>query len=163
MSASFQEPWPRPISGGAGRRRWFLFELDDHLHLDRGIAGKSRHADRRAGMLSDGLAEDFDHQIGKSVHHPGLVAETVGRVDHAENLDDALDAIEVAERRAYFSQHDQSRLPGGLVALLHGQVLADLSFERPPGPLAYCRTETTTSRSARRSRSWRPGRSPAAR
>src|SRR5262245_28751493 len=53
MSASFQEPWPRPISGGAGSRRWFLFDLDDHLDLDRGIARKPRHADRRAGMLSD--------------------------------------------------------------------------------------------------------------
>src|SRR5262245_24714009 len=111
MSASFQEPWPRLLSAAAGSRSRLLFDLDDHLDLDRGIAGKSRHADRRAGMLSDGLAEDFDHQIGKSVHHPGLVTETVRRVDHAENLDDALDAIEAADRRAYFSQHDQSALP----------------------------------------------------
>src|SRR5262245_5261144 len=103
-------------SGAAGSRHRLLLHLDDHLDLDRSIAGKSRHTDRRARMLSDALAEDFDHQIGKPVHHPGLVAETVGRVDHAENLDDALDAIEAAERRAYFSQHDQSALPGGLVA-----------------------------------------------
>src|SRR5215475_3052352 len=120
-------------SGAAGSRHRLLLHLDDHLDLDRSIAGKSRHTDRRARMLSDALAEDFDHQIRKPVHDPGLVAETVSRVDHAENLDDALDAIEAAERRAYFSQHDQSGLPCGLVALLDGQVLADLSFERPLG------------------------------
>src|SRR5262249_54099724 len=51
------------------------FHLDDHLDLDRGIAGKSRHADCRTRMLSDGLAEDFDHQI--SIAPPTMLNATL--------------------------------------------------------------------------------------
>src|SRR5262245_53239281 len=82
-------------------------------------------------MLSDRLTENFNHQIRKSIHHPGLVAETLGRIDHAENLDDALHAIEAAELATYFSQHDDSGLPRGLVALLDSELFPDLSFEWP--------------------------------
>ena len=98
-----------------------------------GVAGKPCHADGRASMLSDRLAEHLNHQIGKPVHHLGLVAETLGRIDHAENLDDALDAIEAAERGPHLSQHDDPGLARRLVALLDGEVLPDLAFERPLG------------------------------
>src|SRR5215510_12733676 len=82
-------------------------------------------------MLSDRLAEDLNHQIRKPIHHLGLVAETLGRIDHAKNLDNALHTIEAAESGANFSQHDDPGLPRGLVTLLDCEVLPDLSFERP--------------------------------
>ena len=44
--------------------------------------------------MFSGFTEHFHHEIGKSVHHKRLVAETFGRVDHAKHLDHALDPIE---------------------------------------------------------------------
>jgi hypothetical protein len=45
-----------------------------------------------------GLAEHFHHEIGKSVDHKRLVAETFGRVDHAKHLDHARLLIEQGEQ-----------------------------------------------------------------
>jgi hypothetical protein len=56
--------------------------------------------DSGAGVLAESLRRHLDHQVGKSVHHLGLIAEIFGGIDHAEHLDDALDAIERAERGA---------------------------------------------------------------
>ena len=91
-----------PASVRGRLARWTLFDLHDHLDFDRGVAGKACHADGGAGMLADRFAEHLDHQVGKPVHHLRLVAEALGRVDHAENLDDPLDAIEAAERGPHF-------------------------------------------------------------
>ena len=38
-------------------------------------------------MLTNGLAEHLDHQVGKPVDNPRLIAEVVGGIDHADNFD----------------------------------------------------------------------------
>ena len=48
--------------------------------------------------MSSGFTEHFHHEIGKSIHHKRLVAETFGGIDHAEHFDHTLDPIEAAER-----------------------------------------------------------------
>jgi hypothetical protein len=52
------------------------FNLDDHLDLDRRVAGKRGHAYGGACMFADGLAKDFHHQIGKSIYYARLAAKT---------------------------------------------------------------------------------------
>src|SRR5207245_8630530 len=58
---------------------------------------RSSDLDGRARVLADGLAEHLDHQVGEAVDDLRLVAEVLGRVHHAEHLDDALDLVEAAE------------------------------------------------------------------
>src|SRR5215470_7808218 len=91
--------------------------------------------------MSSGLTEHFHHEIGKSVHHKRLVAETFGRVDHAEHLHHALNPIEAAERGADLCQHDEASLPCRLSALLHREVLAELTLARPSRACGVARQE----------------------
>jgi len=57
-------------------------DLNDHLDFNGIIERKPRHPYGRACMLSNRLAENIHHQIGKSVYHLWLVTKIVGRVDH---------------------------------------------------------------------------------
>jgi hypothetical protein len=60
-----------------------LIDLDDHLNLYSVVEGKPSHPHGRACVLADRLAEDFNHQIRKSVNYARLVTKPVSRVDHA--------------------------------------------------------------------------------
>ena len=54
-----------------------------------------------------------------------MVGEIGGAVDHAEHLDDALDAVEAAEVFPEGGEHGQADLPCGLVAGIEVEVVAD--------------------------------------
>src|SRR5260221_5496826 len=95
-----------------------------------GSCREPRHTNGGARMFA-GLTEHFHHEIGKSVDHERLVAETFGRVNHAKHLDHALDPIEAAERGADLRQHNEASLPCRLSALLHRKVLAELALAHP--------------------------------
>ena len=72
------------------------------------------------------LAEDLDHEIREAVDDLGLLAEALGGVDHAEDLDHPLDLVEAAEQGTRRAEEIDSHLARGLVAILHGQVPPDL-------------------------------------
>jgi len=99
-----------------------LLDFENDIHFYRSIGRERRHAYSRAGMLTNGLAEHLDHQVGKSVDNLRLIAEVVGGIDHADNFDYALHAIQATQRRANLCQHYKASLPSGLVALLDGQI-----------------------------------------
>ena len=83
-------------------------------------------------MIPCGIANFFKRLFASLRYQPlMLIAEAVGRIHHAEDLHDALDAVEAAQRSSYFRQHDQSRLPRRLVALLDSHVSPDLAVGRP--------------------------------
>src|SRR5262245_47278384 len=100
----------------------------DRLDLDRDLAGQRAHADGGAGM-APGIAEHFDEQVGAAVDHLGLVGELGHGVDHAEQLDHVVDAVERAERLARRRQQAETDQPRAPIALLHADVLADLAGE----------------------------------
>src|SRR5262249_31347493 len=104
--------------------------LENQLDLDGNVHGEPAHADCRARVLADGLADHLDHQIGEAVDHLWLVAEAVGRVDHAEHLDDAADLVEAAQIRADRRQEREPDLARDLIALLDREILADLAVRR---------------------------------
>src|SRR5262249_33598827 len=94
--------------------------------LYRNIQRQPGHAHRGARMAPV-LAEDLHHQIGEAVDHLWLGAEAFGRIDHAEDLDDALDLVEAPEKGPRRPQKLDTDLPGNLVAVLDGQIAADLA------------------------------------
>jgi hypothetical protein len=59
------------------------------------------------------IAEHLDEQVGAAVDHLGLVAELGHGVDHAQHLDDALDAIEVAQ----LGLHHRDQVEAGLARM----------------------------------------------
>src|SRR5438094_9814451 len=110
--------------------RFISLHLEDDLDLDGNVDGQPGHADGRAGVLADRLAEHFHHQVGEAVDHLRLLAEAVGRVDHAEHLHHALDLVEAPQRRAGGGEQVEADLARRLVALLHGELAADLAGQR---------------------------------
>src|SRR5213593_4861298 len=121
--------------------------LEDHLDLDRNVHRQPAHAHRRARVLADGLAEDLDHQVGEAVDDLGLIAEPLGRIDHAEHLDHAADLVEAAEIRAHGGQQGEAHFARDLIALLDREILADLALRRrlavPYGAVARDEEEIT--------------------
>src|SRR6266508_1342445 len=73
------------------------------------------------------IAEHRDEEIGTAVDHFRLLAEFRRGVDHAQELDDALDAIEVAQFGLHDGDQAQAGLAGVLVALLLREVATDLA------------------------------------
>ena len=78
-------------------------------------------------MPADRLAEDLHHEVGEPVDHAGLVAEAIGRVHHAQHLDDALDPVEAPDARANRREQREPDLARDLVALLDRELAADLA------------------------------------
>src|SRR5215831_8683661 len=106
--------------------RLALLHLEDHLDLDGYAAGQLGHPHRRARVATL-LAEDLDHEIGEAVDDLGLLAEALGRVDHAQHLDDALDLVEAAQLSARRAEEIDAHLARDLVAILRGEVAPDLA------------------------------------
>lgn len=80
--------------------------LDDHFNFDGNIERQRAHADRRARVFSDGLAEDGHEQVRRPVDHGRVIGETVDGVcrtmpnsfnrsstDLAAKADDAMKAV----------------------------------------------------------------------
>src|ERR1700682_5760967 len=87
-----------PISSRRGRRRRWGRTSDgaDNCHrrdLDRHRKRKCIRAERRPRVAA-GLAEHLHQQVGRSVQHPGLVAESVRREDEADDLGHLLDILQ---------------------------------------------------------------------
>src|SRR5918992_1424838 len=97
---------------------------DDQLDLHRLVHGKVGRADGGAGMPAT-LAEDLRHQVREAVDDGGLVVEVVGAVDERQCLDDALDAVEVAQVVADAAQQLHAGGTGGVVRLFQGDLRAD--------------------------------------
>src|SRR5262249_29576841 len=106
-----------------------LLHLEDHLDLDGDAAGQLGHPHRRARVATL-LAEDLDHEIGEAVDDLGLLAEALGRVDHAQHLDDALDLVEAAQHGARRAEEIDAHLARDLVAILRGEIAPDLAARR---------------------------------
>ena len=115
----FQRALPGPAGGGLGgrgRARALLpsageeasglgagrdgglgsAHLDDHLDLDAGPARDLGHPER-AARVRPALAEDGHQQLRGPVGHEVLLRERGRAVHEHQQLDDALDALEVAE------------------------------------------------------------------
>src|SRR5689334_18268448 len=104
-------------------------ELEDPLDLDRDSERQRAHADRRASVLAALLAVELDEQVGRAVRDLRLVAELGHRVDEAEQLHDALDAVEAADGLADRRQHVQCHEPCRLLALLDPVLATELADE----------------------------------
>ncbi len=110
--------------GEAGHR---VYSTSRIISISTGIPiGQFGHAHRRPRVLADGLAEDLDHQVRKAVDDLGLIAEAFGRVDHTEDFDHAFDLVKAAERDLGGGEETQADLARDLIALLDGQVFAEL-------------------------------------
>src|SRR5690606_22390006 len=70
------------------------------------------------------LPENLDEEIRAAIDDLGVVAEVGCRPHHAEELDDALDAIEGAERTFERGEDREARLPGGGDAFLDRELIA---------------------------------------
>jgi hypothetical protein len=66
--------------------------------LDWGVAGKRGHPNGDAGVLADWFAKDLHHQVRESVYHFWLISKSLGRVDRANNFDDAFNAVQASKR-----------------------------------------------------------------
>lgn len=70
------------------------------------------------------VAVELDEQVGAAVDDGGGLSKVGGGVDHAEDFDDSLDLVQVADFLFKVSQEGEAAAFGGLVALLDGQVFA---------------------------------------
>src|SRR5712671_2963311 len=82
-------------------------------------------------MLPNALTEHFDHKVRKPIDYRRLIAEALCRVDHAEHLNNAFDAVETAECPSDFGQHDEPSLTSRRIALLYREVFSNLSIRLP--------------------------------
>src|SRR3954447_13260347 len=111
------------------RRRWRACaepsaDLDDGLDLDRDVARQAAHADRRAGVAPP-VPEHLDEQVRAAVDHLGLLAESGHGVDHAQQLDDPADPIEVAQLGFHGRDQLEAGHAGVAVGLLDRDILPD--------------------------------------
>src|ERR1051326_6408558 len=81
-----------------------------------------------------GVAEDFDEQIGAAVDHFRRVVELRRRIDHAEELDDVIDAVERAERVAHGGGRPARDDPRASIPFLDAEAGAELAG----GAFAVC-------------------------
>ena len=72
-----------------------LSDGDNDLDLYRYAAGQRAHADGRTRVPA-ALAEDFDKEVGAAIHDFRMVLKIGCGIDHAQHLDDILDAVEFA-------------------------------------------------------------------
>ena len=96
----------------------------DGFDLDRHAIGQRAHADRRAGM-PPGITQHLDQQIGAAVDDLRVIGEVRFRIDHAEQLDDGLDAAEFAESRFRDGQQIEPGQAGILIGLFDGRIAAE--------------------------------------
>ena len=83
--------------------------------------------------MAASVAEDFDEEVGAAVDDFGLVAEVGGAVDHAKDLHDADDAVEVAE---LFLQEAHVAVTPGIAFGAAGEGHVRLSFATSDDALA---------------------------
>ena len=94
-------------------------------HFRRDVAGERAHSDRAPCADAVFVSPDLGKEFAAAVDDFGMVGEISGAVDHAEHLDDALDAVEAAEVFPEGREHGQADLPCGLVAGIEVEVVSD--------------------------------------
>ena len=110
-----------------------LFILHQHLDLDRDVARAGIGAHGGAGGQTLLLAEQLEQQVGAAVDDLRLLCKIIGAVDKAQDLDAALDAVQVAQLGVQIGQQVQHAVVSSLLALLQGQVAADLAHDHDHG------------------------------
>ena len=84
----------------------------DELDLDRDVEGKLGEPHRAAGMAT-GFPEDLDEQVGAPVDHGRRLVEPRRDVDHAEDLDEPCNPVEITQLLLHRGQNRQRREAGG--------------------------------------------------
>jgi len=102
--------------------------------LHRDLIGQHHIANSRASVTPC-LTEDLDKKIGTAVDDFGRVVEVRRRVDHAEKLDDEVDAVERVAHGGKKSEPDQ---PGAAVAFVNADISAELADQT--GAIGVTRT-----------------------
>ena len=82
-------------------------------------------------MAAD-VAEYLDEQIGAAIDDFRRVVEVRYRVDHAEQLDDEVDAVERTERVAHGGKKSEADEPCAPVAFLDADVGAEFAGQHTP-------------------------------
>jgi hypothetical protein len=106
-----------------------ISDFHDHFDFDGVIGGKLVKTDRGTGMTPRG-AKDFVDQIGATMDDIGGFGKTFRGVDHAKELDDLDDLIQVADQGFDRGESVERTDARGGVTLLDGQVAADLADVR---------------------------------
>ena len=88
--------------------------------------GSSARPTAERGVAA-GVAEHLHEQVGAAVDHGGGLVETGRDVDHAEHLDDALDAVEVAELGVERREDRERGHPRRPAAVVEREVATDLA------------------------------------
>src|SRR5262245_29372824 len=101
-------------------------DCDDRFDLDCHPGRKRGDADRRP-RVSSLRPEELDKEVGRAVDHLRLVLESRRARDEADHLDDLLDAVEPSELLLECAQDVQRAELRGQVAVLDGDVLADVA------------------------------------
>src|SRR5437764_5645078 len=109
-------------SRGASSR----FDRDDAFDFDRNLMGQHDIADGRTGVAA-GIAEHFDEKIGTAIDDLRRVVEVRRGIDHTEELDNEVDAVERAQRIAHGGEKAEADQPRAPVSLVNVDIDAELS------------------------------------
>ncbi|MBM2811426.1 MAG: tRNA 2-thiouridine(34) synthase MnmA [Chloroflexi bacterium] len=112
--------------------------LHDHLRLDRNVVVELGRSERETRVPAP-VAEDFHQQVGRSIQDRRKLVEPRRAVDVPHNLDDPLDAVQVAEEDLEDRQVVDRRHSSGIVPLLERQLTAQLAaiFQEPTHAVGY--------------------------
>jgi len=100
-------------------------QLEDGLDLHGDVAGQRAHADRAARADAVLGAPDFGEEFGAAVDRFRVIVKIRRGVHHAEDFDDACDAIQAAELRAERREDREADLSRGGLAGFEIEVASD--------------------------------------
>src|ERR1043166_3397352 len=100
------------------------FYLDCDFGFDRSVVAQRRHADRRPRMFAS-LAPELDEEIRRAVDDLGHFVEAGSEIDIPDELDNSLDAVEIAERFFDDGEMIKRAVPGHFICLLYADLVAD--------------------------------------
>ena len=108
-----------------------LSDGDDDLDLYWYAAGQRTHADGRTRVPA-ALAKHLDKEVGAAIDDFRMIFEIGNGIDHAEYLDDILNAVELAAKRIPDRRdQDQTHAAGMLIPFLDRYAGAELAFGHP--------------------------------
>src|SRR5262249_50709767 len=102
-------------------------QLELAVDLDGNAVRQLGQTNSGARVLAALRAEELVEEVGGAVDHLGHAVEAGRHVDHAHQSHDALDAVELAQLLLEAREDRQRDQPRGGVALLDGEVAAELA------------------------------------